>query len=144
MPQTADPTDTDDDLGFEPPGVTFDVPDFDALGGGDTAGGVAVAEPKRKTKTRRNPRYAVVVENDDDHTFLYLVDVLRAVCAHTKEDAERLTDRIDKTGRAIVWTGPLEVAELKRDQIREFGPDTYGKPPVTTPLSVTIEPIEPD
>ena len=144
MPQTADPSDTDDDLGFEPPGVTFDVPDFDALGGGDTAGGVAVAEPKRKTKTRRNPRYAVVIENDDDHTFLYLVDVLRAVCAHTKPDAERLTDKIDKTGRAIVWTGPLEVAELKRDQIREFGPDTYGKPPVTTPLSVTIEPIEPD
>ena len=143
MPQTADPTDTDDDLGFEPPGVTFDVPDFDALGGG--GGGTAVAEPKvkRKTQPRRNPRYAVIVENDEDHTFSYLVDVLRAVCAHTKEDAERLTDKIDKTGRAAVWTGPLEVAELKRDQIREFGPDTYNKPPVTVPLQVTIEPIEP-
>ena len=147
MPQTADPNDidTDDDPGFEPGGVSFDVPDFDALGG-DTAGGVAVAEPKvkRKTKPHRNPRYAVIVENDEDHTFSYLVDVLRAVCAHTKEDAERLTDKIDKTGRAAVWTGPLEVAELKRDQIREFGPDTYNKPPVTVPLQVTIEPIEPN
>lgn len=142
MPQTADPYDADDDPGFEPAGVTFDVPDLDALGGG-AATAVAEPEVKRKTKPHRNPRYAVVVENDEDHTFSYLVDVLRAVCAHTKEDAERLTDKIDKTGRAAVWTGPLEVAELKRDQIREFGPDTYNKPPVTEPLQVTIEPIEP-
>ena len=143
MPQTADPHDTDDDdLGFEPAGVSFEETEY----GADTAGGVAVAEPKvkRKTKPHRNPRYAVVIENDEDHTFSYLVDVLRGVCAHTKEDAERLTDKIDKTGRAAVWTGPLEVAELKRDQIREFGPDTYNKPPVTIPLQVTIEPIEPD
>ena len=144
MPQTVDPPESDQDLGFEPPGVSFDVPDFDTLSGGGTEGGVAVAEPKKKTKVRKNPRYAVVVENDDDHTFLYLVDVLRAVCAHPKEEAERLTDRIDQTGRAIVWTGPLEVAELKRDQIRDFGPDTYSKPPVTFPLSVVIEPIDPD
>ena len=143
MPQTADP-DTDDDLGFDPPGVSFEPPDDDPFGSG-TAGGVAVAEPKvkRKTKPNRNPRYAVVIENDEDHTFRYLVDVLRAVCAHTKEDAERLTDKIDKTGRAVVWPGPLEVAELKRDQIREYGPDTYAKTPVTVPLSVLIEPIEP-
>ncbi|MEM9704343.1 MAG: ATP-dependent Clp protease adaptor ClpS [Planctomycetota bacterium] len=146
MPQTADPNETDDDLGFEPAGVSFDVPDFDTLSGDGGGTATAVAEPrmKRKTKPHRNPRYAVVIENDDDHTFSYLVDVLRAVCAHSKEDAERLTDKIDKTGRAAVWTGPLEVAELKRDQIREFGPDTYNKPPVTEPLKVTIEPIEPD
>ncbi|MFH5804299.1 ATP-dependent Clp protease adaptor ClpS [Alienimonas sp. DA493] len=144
MPETADPHDTDEP-GFEPGGVSFDVPDLDTLGGG-AATGTAVAEPKtkRKTKPHRNPRYAVIVENDEDHTFSYLVDVLRAVCAHTKEDAERLTDKIDKTGRAAVWTGPLEVAELKRDQIREFGPDNYNKPPVTVPLQVTIEPIDPD
>ena len=144
MPQTVEPPESDQDQGFEPPGVSFDVPDFDALSGGGTEGGVAVAEPKKQTKVRKNPRYAVVVENDDDHTFRYLVDVLRAVCAHTKEEAEKLTNRIDKTGRAIVWEGPLEVAEFKRDQIREYGPDTYGKTPVTFPLSVLIEPIDPD
>jgi ATP-dependent Clp protease adaptor protein ClpS len=144
MPQTVDPHDTDDDPGFAPGGVSFDEPD--PFGDGAAGGGLAVAEPKvkRKTQPHRNPRYAVVVENDEDHTFSYLVDVLRAVCAHTKEDAERLTDKIDKTGRAAVWTGPLEVAELKRDQIREFGPDTYNKPPVTVPLQVTIEPLEAD
>jgi hypothetical protein len=35
----------------------------------------------------------------------------------------------------------LELAELKRDQLREFGPDNYAPKTVTFPLGVTVEPL---
>jgi ATP-dependent Clp protease adapter protein ClpS len=47
--------------------------------------------------------------------------------------------QVHQAGQALVWSGALEVAELKRDQIRGFGPDVYAMKPVTFPLGVRIE-----
>ena len=49
--------------------------------------------------------------------------------------------QIHTAGRGIVWSGALEVAELKRDQIRSAGPDFYAMKKVDLPLNVTIEPL---
>ena len=106
-----------------------------------------VPEKRRETRERseskpgRQPPYAVIVENDEKHTFLYVIEVLRRVCHHPLEKAYELTERIHFSGRAAVWTGPLEVAELKRDQIRGFGPDHYAMKPVKVPLGVRLEPL---
>jgi len=94
-----------------------------------------------ETRPKRQPPYAVVVLNDDDHTYPYVIDVLCRFCGHTVEKAFKLAEQIDKTGRAVVWTGTLEVAELKRDQIRGMGPDFYAMNPVTYPLGVVLEPM---
>jgi ATP-dependent Clp protease adapter protein ClpS len=48
---------------------------------------------------------------------------------------------VHHTGRAVVWQGSFEVAELKRDLIRGYGPDLYAHAPVTFPLGCYIEPI---
>ena len=87
------------------------------------------------------PPYAVVLLNDDDHTYEYVIDTLCRVCHHTTEQAFTLAQQIDRTGRAVVWTGTLELAELKRDQIRGMGPDFYAAYPVTYPLGVVLEPM---
>src|SRR5438128_12367175 len=63
------------------------------------------------------PPYAVVLLNDDDHTYDYVIETLCRVCHHTTERAFLLAQQIDHTGRAVVWSGTLELAELKRDQI---------------------------
>ena len=97
------------------------------------------AKPDQKPKYQ--PPYAVVVLNDDDHTYAYVIDALCKVCRHTAEKAFQLAAEIDKAGRAIVWTGSFEVAELKRDQIRGMGTDFYAMKPVTYPLGVTLEPL---
>ena len=116
---------------------------------------VAVAEPpapqtkvKRRPRTadpKRNPKpqppYAVVVLNDDDHTYPYVIEALCRVCRHTVEQSFKLAEQIDRTGRAVVWTGTLELAELKRDQIRGMGPDFYATQVVTYPLGVVLEPM---
>ena len=97
------------------------------------------ADPRNKPK--RQPPYAVIVENDDDHTYEYVILGLCKVCGHSAERAFQLADEIDKNGRAAVWTGSLEVAELKRDQILGLGPDFFARHPVTYPLGVRLEPL---
>lgn len=94
-----------------------------------------------RTTTKRQPPYAVIVHNDDEHTFLYVIEVLMKVCQHPKEQAFVLTNQVHVAGKAIVWTGALEHAELKRDQIRGFGTDFYASKPVEFPLGVTLEPL---
>jgi ATP-dependent Clp protease adaptor protein ClpS len=106
----------------------------------------ANAKPRAKPSSPKNnpkpqPPYAVVVLNDDDHTYAYVIDALCRVCHHPAEQAFKLAQQIDHTGRAIVWTGTFEVAELKRDQIRGMGPDFYAVLPVTYPLGVVLEPM---
>jgi ATP-dependent Clp protease adaptor protein ClpS len=97
------------------------------------------ADPRNKPK--RQPPYAVIVENDDEHTWEYVMLGLCKVCGHSVEKAFLLTAEIDQNGRAVVWTGSLEVAELKRDQIVGLGPDFFARDPVMYPLGVRLEPM---
>lgn len=97
--------------------------------------------PHSNTKPKRQPPYAVIVENDDDHTFEYVIETLSKVCGHSRQKAHLLAVEIDSRGRAIVWSGTRELAELKRDQIRGMGADHFGPRPVTYPLGVVIEPL---
>ena len=52
-----------------------------------------------------------------------------------------LTTRAHVSGRAAVWVGSLEVAELKADQIRAAGPDPRMVDRGAGPLSVSLEPV---
>jgi len=107
----------------------------------DVAVGVAVKEAPEDTRPKRLPPYAVVVLNDDEHTFEYVIHTFQKVFGYGVEKAFLLAETIHTQGRGVVWTGPKEVAELKRDQIRSAGPDVYAKKPVTWPLGVTLEPL---
>jgi ATP-dependent Clp protease adaptor protein ClpS len=103
----------------------------------------APKQRKRRSRTRhkRQPPYAVILENDEFHSFAYVIEVLQRVCGHGKTRAFLLTTQIHFAGRGTVWSGSREVAELKRDQIRGYGPDFYAPKPVRFPLGVTIEPL---
>lgn len=96
---------------------------------------------RSKSRRKKQPPYAVIVHNDDLHTFPYVIEVLQRVCGHDLQKAWLLTNQVHHRGRAIAWSGVREVAELKRDQIRGFGPDHYASRTVRFPLGVTIEPL---
>ena len=72
--------------------------------------------PKKKARTqkrtRRVPPYNVVLENDDHHSIEFVVTVLRKALGYAEQRAYQLTVHAHTNGRAIVWTGPKEVAEL--------------------------------
>jgi ATP-dependent Clp protease adaptor protein ClpS len=74
-------------------------------------------------RTRRQPPYNVVLLNDDDHSYEYVVLMLLELFGHPVEKGILLAREVDETGRAIVCTTSLERAELKRDQIHAYGPD---------------------
>jgi ATP-dependent Clp protease adaptor protein ClpS len=92
-------------------------------------------------KPKKQPPYAVVVLNDEEHTFQYVTETLTKVLGYPHEKSYSLTLQVHNAGRAIVWSGALEVAELKRDQIRSAGPDFYGDKKVDFPLGVIVEPL---
>jgi len=106
--------------------------------------GKAAPDEREKTRKKKQPPYAVIVHNDDFHTFPYVIEMLQRVCGHSEPKAVKLTYEIHLTGRAAVWTGSLEVAELKRDQIRGYGPDFYAEKTVRFPIGVTLEPLPVD
>jgi len=80
-----------------------------------------VAEPDRRT--RLQPRYHVVLLDDDDHTYAYVIEMLGRLFGYATERAYQLAVEVDVTGRVIVETTTLERAEFKRDQIRAYGAD---------------------
>ncbi|HEV3340049.1 MAG TPA: ATP-dependent Clp protease adaptor ClpS [Pirellulales bacterium] len=82
---------------------------------------------KKKRQARRNPRrqprYNVVLWNDDDHTHAYVVTMLRELFGYPKEKGYHLAEEVDTRGQAKVLTTTKEHAELKRDQIHAYGKD---------------------
>jgi ATP-dependent Clp protease adaptor protein ClpS len=93
-----------------------------------------------ESKTRRQPPYAVILHNDDINTMEFVVEVLRKVFGYTVEKCVQLMIEAHEKGRAVVWVGALEVAELKADQIRSCGPDPHQKSRGAQPLGVSVEP----
>jgi ATP-dependent Clp protease adaptor protein ClpS len=91
-------------------------------------------------RTRRVPPFNVILENDDHHSFEFVVEVLGKALAYSKEHALKLTLQAHNTGRAVVWTGPKEVAELKKEQIQTFHEIRAADQAHLGPLGCIIEP----
>lgn len=97
--------------------------------------------PQEKTRTRRQPQHVVVLHNDDMNGFDFVVGVLRKVFHYGRLKSFWLTMQAHAKGRSQVWSGSLEVAELKADQIRSCGPDPRMKARGALPLRVSVEPL---
>jgi ATP-dependent Clp protease adaptor protein ClpS len=74
-------------------------------------------------ETRLQPPFHVVLLDDQDHSYEYVVEMLGAVFGHGRPRAFAMAREVDTRGRAIVFTGPLERAEFKRDRIHAYGAD---------------------
>jgi ATP-dependent Clp protease adaptor protein ClpS len=105
------------------------------------------AAPARKPQPRHKPQqlppYNVVLLDDNEHTYDYVVDMLRSLFAHTEERAYRLAEQVDQTGRAIVLTTHKERAEFKCDQILGYGGD-FRNPECRGSMKARVEPAEAD
>lgn len=84
---------------------------------------VTKARPDRAERPKKQPPYHVILFDDDDHTYEYVIGMLRKLFGHAEERAFQLASEVDNSGRVILDTTTLERAELKRDQITAFGRD---------------------
>jgi|SRR5581483_2804289 len=98
---------------------------------------------KEKTdeKIKKQPPYHVILLNDDDHSFEYVIGMLQRLFGHPRERGFLMATEVHTKGRCVVDTTTKERAELKRDQIHAFGPDPFI-PRCKGSMSATIEPAE--
>ncbi|MCX7664995.1 MAG: ATP-dependent Clp protease adaptor ClpS [Gemmataceae bacterium] len=96
---------------------------------------------KENTETRKQPPYHVILHDDDDHTFEYVILMLNDLFGHSIELGFKMAEEVHRTGRVIVDTTSLERAELKRDQILGYGPDPRLERSKGS-MHATIEPAE--
>ncbi len=91
-----------------------------------------VAEPEKTSKRQskpkqsepaRQPRYHVLLWNDEDHTYEYVIRMMKELFNHPEEKGYEIAKAVDTAGKAICLTTTREHAELKRDQIHAFGKD---------------------
>ncbi|MEQ8767911.1 MAG: ATP-dependent Clp protease adaptor ClpS [Planctomycetota bacterium] len=80
-----------------------------------------VPEERLEKKVRRQPPYHVILHDDDQHTWAFVIGMLRALFGMSYEKAYKHTHEVHYVGVSIVCTTTLEHAELKRDQIRSKG-----------------------
>jgi ATP-dependent Clp protease adaptor protein ClpS len=79
--------------------------------------------PQDRRKTKRQPPYHVILWNDEDHSYEYVIMMMRKIFGHVAEKGMLIAMEVDARGRAIVMTTTRELAELKRDQIHAYGRD---------------------
>ena len=69
------------------------------------------------------PRYHLVLLDDNDHTYTYVVEMLGRIFGHGREKAFALARLVDTQGRAIVETAGLEQVTQHRQRIQSYGAD---------------------
>jgi ATP-dependent Clp protease adaptor protein ClpS len=96
---------------------------------------------KQQDKTKKQPPYHVILLNDDDHSFEYVIGMLQRIFGHPPERGYKMAVEVHTRGRVIVDTTSKERAELKRDQIHAFGADPWIER-CQGSMSATIEAAE--
>src|SRR5947199_3878236 len=81
--------------------------------------------PKTEVTERERtvPLYRVVLLDDNDHTYDYVIEMLQKIFVFSLEQAYRHAEEVDRTGRTVLITCELPQAEFARDQIQGYGPD---------------------
>jgi|SRR5262252_10322733 len=104
-----------------------------------------IERPKPRTdeekQVKRQPPYNVILLNDDDHSFEYVIGMLKQLFAFPVEKGMQHAQEVHEQGRTILLTTTKEHAELKQEQIHAFGPDKMI-PRCQGSMSAEIEPAE--
>ena len=85
------------------------------------------------------PLYRVVLLDDDDHTYDYVIEMLEKIFGFSEAKAFSHAVEVDTKGTTIVLTCDLEQAERKRDLIHSYGPD-WRLPRSLGSMAAVVEP----
>src|SRR5262245_38265818 len=99
----------------------------------------AFPEVEDDTSDQLQPLYHVILLNDEDHTYDYVVEMLEKIFGFSEAKAFSHAVEVDTRGTTILLTCELEKAEQKRDQIHCYGPD-WRLPRSLGSMAAIIEP----
>src|ERR1700676_1122844 len=80
-------------------------------------------EPKVINQEDLVPLFRVVLLDDDDHTYDYVIEMLQKIFIFTLDEAYRHAEEVDRCARTSLIACELPNAEFARDQIHAYGPD---------------------
>lgn len=100
---------------------------------------VPTIEPVTESETRLLPPHNVILLDDNAHTYEYVIEMLGKIFKYNSQKAFSMAKEVDSSGRCIVFTGSLEVAELRQMQIHGYGADPR-MPGCSGSMTAVIEP----
>ncbi|MEZ4554030.1 MAG: ATP-dependent Clp protease adaptor ClpS [Dehalococcoidia bacterium] len=86
-------------------------------------------------------QYHLVLLNDDDHTYQYVIEMLGAVLGYQPEKAFAIACVVDSEGRATVETASHEQVTGHQRQIHGYGPDPRVRR-CRGSMSAIVEPVK--
>jgi ATP-dependent Clp protease adaptor protein ClpS len=74
---------------------------------------------------KKNPGgpWIVILWDDNEHTYDYVIEMLMEVCSMTEDQAFQHAIEVDTEKKTVVFTGELEHAEFIQERILGYGPD---------------------
>ena len=99
----------------------------------------AYPEVEDDTSDQLQPLYHVILLNDEDHTYDYVIEMLEKIFGFSEAKAFSHAVEVDTKGTTIVLTCDLEQAERKRDLIHSYGPD-WRLPRSLGSMAAVVEP----
>ena len=77
-----------------------------------------------QTEKKLAPRYHLILFDDDDHTYAYVVEMMMNLFALTPDQAFDIAYTVDHIGQAVVKTCGLEEAAQGKEAILNYGADS--------------------
>ena len=90
-------------------------------------------------REEKTPLYRVVLLDENDHTYDYVIEMLQKIFIFSLDQAYRHAEEVDRAGRTVLITCELPEAEFSRDQIHAYGPD-WRLPRSQGSMNAVIEP----
>ena len=100
---------------------------------------VAEQETEQGTGAERAGLYQVILLDDDDHSYNYVIEMLQRIFYFSVRQALQHAREVDLTGRTVLITCGRQEAEYSRDQIQAWGPDPLI-PRCRGSMSALVEP----
>jgi ATP-dependent Clp protease adaptor protein ClpS len=91
-------------------------------------------------RVRPIPLYRVVLLDDNDHTYDYVIEMLQKIFIFSLEQAYHHAEEVDRRGRTGLIVCELPEAEFARDQIRNYGRDVR-LPRSQGSMEAVVEPV---
>jgi ATP-dependent Clp protease adaptor protein ClpS len=82
-----------------------------------------VAEPVEQTDIEPEHLSRLVLIDDNEHTYEYVIEMLGAVFGYGPEKAFALARLVDTQGRVTLMTGSRADCEAKQSQVHAYGAD---------------------
>lgn len=115
---------------------TPELPESNATGATAT-----LPSPRMKPRVKQPRLWNVVLLDDEDHSYEYVIEAMQKVFSHSVEQSFTIAERVDKDGRAVCGTFHKELAELKLEQLHAQGRD-FRIASCKGAMSAIIEPAD--